>query len=153
GSNSAIAVTRGTFSGATFTWTTPVVVATTVNDFLDKEWVAADKTNGNVYLVWTRFLAAGGSRIEFSRSTDHGLTCSAPLLLTSTAVEGTQGSRVVVGPSHELQVIWYAYDNLTGNNTMRTRRSTNLGASFSSEVILPAGPSGIISNYGSGPPG
>src|SRR5207253_1081164 len=110
GSNSAIAVTRGTFSGATFTWITPVVVATTT-DFLDKEWVATDRANGNVYLVWTRFLAAGGSRIEFTRSTDHGVTWSAPLQLTSSAVEDVQGSRVVVGPSHELQVIWYSYDS------------------------------------------
>src|SRR4029078_1002313 len=52
--NSSIAVTRGTFSGSTFTWSAPVLVASTTSDFLDKEWLAVDRTNGTIYVTWTR---------------------------------------------------------------------------------------------------
>src|SRR6266545_2113872 len=40
---SAIAVTKGSFSGCSFSFGLPVMVSTTTTDFLDKDWVAADK--------------------------------------------------------------------------------------------------------------
>ena len=153
GTTSAVAVCHGTFSGGVIVWNLPVMPASTTTDFLDKPWIGADKVGGNVYMTWTHFLAAGGNFIEFSRSTTNGASWSAPVALTSNALESCQGSRVVVGPSGEVQVIYFVYDNATGNNYMRTRRSTNFGLTFGPEVTLPTGPSGIISNYGSGPAG
>lgn len=150
---SAIAVCKGNFSGGVIVWNNPVMVATTTTDFLDKEWIGADKVGGNVYCTWTHFISTGGNYIEFSSSTDNGATWSIPVALTSNAVESVQGSRVVVGPSGEVQVIYYVYDKTSGNNYMRARRSTTAGASWGPEVTLPTGPSGIISGYGSGPAG
>ena len=150
---SAIAVCHGTFSGGVIVWNMPVMVATTATDFLDKEWIGADKVGGNVYCTWTHFLAAGGNFIEFSRSIDNGTTWSPPLALTNPAVESVQGSRVVVGPSGEVQVIYFVFDRASSNNYMRARRSTDGGLTWGPEVTLPTGPSGIISGYGSGPAG
>lgn len=149
---SAIAVCRGAFS-PNLAWNMPVIAVSTLSDFLDKEWIAADKVGGNVYLTYTRFLAAGGNLIEFTRSTNNGATWSVPTPLTSPAVESVQGSRVVVGPSGEVQVIYFVYDQTSQNNYMRARRSTTAGTSWGPEITLPTGPSGIISNYGSGPAG
>jgi len=149
---SAIAVCRGAFS-PNLTWNMPVIVASSVADFLDKPWIAADKVGGNVYCTYTRFLAAGGNQIDFSRSINNGATWSAPTALTSPLVESVQGSRVAVGPSGEIQVIYFVYDQASSNNYMRARRSTNGGITWGPEITLPTGPSGIISNYGSGPAG
>ncbi len=154
GSLSGISVNRGNFSGASFSWNLPTLPVTpTATDFLDKEWIAADPVNGNVYLTYTRFLAAGGNQIEFTRSTNQGATWDPPTVLTSSAVENCTGSRVQVGPSGEIQVIYFVFDVASSNNYMRTRRSTTQGTSWGPEITLPTGPSGIISNYGSGPAG
>lgn len=149
-----ITVNHGKFTGASFAFDPPVVVAGPDNvNGLDKEWVGVDRVSGNVYVTYTRFLAAGGNQIEFVRSVDGGVTYSLPILLTSSAIENCQGSRVVVGPSGEIQVIYFVYDNATGNNYMRTRRSTDGGLTWGAEVTLPTGANGIFSNYGSGSPG
>ncbi len=151
---SGLAVNHGTFAGPVFTWGPPVqpVPATGV-DFLDKEWLTVDPVIGIVYLTYTRFLAAGGNQIEFTRSLDQGATWDPPTVLTSTLIESVQGSRVAVGPSGEVQVIYFVFDKASSSNFMRARRSTTQGLSWGAEVTLPTGPSGIISNYGSGPAG
>lgn len=153
GAASSVAVCRGTFSGGVCTFLNPVVVSSSTTDFLDKEWIAADKISGKIYLTYTRFLAAGGDEIDFQMSSDQGATWSAPLVLTNSADESVQGSQVVVGPGGFVQVMYYTYDLTTQFNYMRTRRSTDGGLTFGPIVTLPTGPSGVSSNYGSGPAG
>ena len=55
--------------------------------FNDKTAIEADRTggacDGNVYFSWSRFTGNGGVGIYFSRSTDHGVTFSSPMKLTS----------------------------------------------------------------------
>src|SRR6266545_4103400 len=150
---SAIAVCKGNFSGCSFSFGLPVMVASSTTDLLDKDWVAADKVSGNVYCSWTRLFAAGGNQIELSRSTDGGTTWSVPLAISDPAIEKCQGSRIAVGPSGEVQIIYFVYDIASKHNYMRTRRSATFGTSFGPEITLPTGPSGITSNVGSGPPG
>lgn len=79
------------------------------HDFEDKEYIAVDETggafDGNVYVSWTRFPAAGSSRIMFSRSTDGGATFSAPVQISDSTF-GYQGSVPAVGPDGELYVVW-----------------------------------------------
>jgi hypothetical protein len=152
GSTSAVAVTRGAFSGAVFSFGTPVIVASSATDYLDKEWLTVDPATGIVYVAWTRF-GGGGSQIEFTRSTTGGVSWDPIQVLTETAIERVQAARIVVGRDHEVQVVYLVFDRATSNNYMRARRSTTLGVTFDPEVTLPTGPSGILSNYGAGPPG
>lgn len=153
GSNSSIAAAAGAFGGSSFAWSAPVVVASAASGYFDSPSAAVDPETGQLYVAWTHVLGAGGGRIEWSTSTDHGATWSGPAMLTDAALETASCPRIAVGLSHEVQVIYLAYDLVGAVDVVRTRRSTDLGASFAAEVTLPAGPSGVILNQGSGPPG
>jgi hypothetical protein len=103
-----VAVARATFSGGSIVWNRPVVVrslplspVTTLPD-IDKPWIFADSTTGNLYLSYTRYTTTVDS-ILFSRSTDQGATWSPSITLSSAAAAGwVQGSRPVAGPDCEL---------------------------------------------------
>src|SRR5262249_32531378 len=146
GSTSAISVNHGQFTGPLFAWDPPTVPSSSATDFLDKEWVAADPVGGNVYLTYTRFLGSGGQQIEFSRSTDHGVSWSAPVPLTTAGVSATQGSRPIVGPSGEVYVIYYAFDYGLGNDYYRVRKSVDGGLNWGPESD--AGGQPIFGNFG-----
>ena len=83
--------------------------------FEDKPIIVADRTSssysGNLYVGWTEFTLAN-SRILFSRSTDGGVTWSAPVEISTHeglprddngSVEGFDG---VVAPDGTLYAIW-----------------------------------------------
>src|SRR5262249_10009450 len=66
----------------------------------DKEWIAVDNsssaTSGNAYAVWTHFTATS-DMILLSRSTNHGLTWSSAIQISSVSQNGAvQGSQVAV---------------------------------------------------------
>ncbi len=108
-------------------------------DFQDKEWLAVDNTAGagnhNVYLCWTRFLAAGGAEIRFTRSLDQGATFGPNLgTLIST---GGQGCFVVVGPDHAVYVFFYrgtGAGGQGGDNKLFMRKSTDQGVTWGADV-------------------
>lgn len=154
GDRSTVSVNRGRFLGDSLVWDPPVeVFISSLSDFYDKEWMACDPVDGTLYLACTLFTGGGGSSIVFSRSTDHGATWSSRRSLTSSNVEGVQGSRLVVGPDRELILMYFAYDYSRKLSFIRLRRSTDQGATFGLKITLPAGEDGVITNYGSGPPG
>ncbi|MGH7741162.1 MAG: T9SS type A sorting domain-containing protein [Candidatus Eiseniibacteriota bacterium] len=146
-----VATVKGTFSGSTFTWGSPLVIKTYTNStaLADKEWMAADSLNGNLYAVWTKFDALG-DHIMFSRSINGGTIWSAELEISSAADIGlVQGSRVAVGPAGEVYVVYWAIGATTNEDFMKIRKSTNAGVSFGAEVTLTS----EYSNFGTGAPG
>jgi len=88
----------------------------------DKEWIAVDWTNSpyrnNVYVAWTEFDSYGSSnpqdssRILFSRSTDGGLTWSAPVRISDKGGDcidednTVEGAVPAVGPNGEVYLAW-----------------------------------------------
>ena len=90
----------------------------------DKEWVVVDNFSGtgqgNVYFVSRDFGTAGG--VVFTKSTDGGVTWSAPV--TVTTASGNQGANIVVNADHSISVFWFQ----TGS--IQTRRSTDFGATL-----------------------
>jgi hypothetical protein len=147
---SAIGVVKGTFSGTTLTWGTPVIAREVdgVNKALDKQWLVADSLTGNLYLTYTLFTAFDDS-VEFQRSTDGGATWGPILQLSSNAAAGlVQGSRPAVGPDGEVYAVWYEIGTID-QDFMRIRRSTDQGVSFGAEQTA----AGFFSNFGSGAPG
>jgi hypothetical protein len=147
---SGIAVARGRFTAGTFNWENISVVRTVsqTTDFLDKEWIAADSTNGNLYLSYTHFTVTGDS-IVFQRSTDAGVTWGPMLTLNSPSTNGlVQGSRPAVGPNGEVYVEWYEIGPVDAD-FWRVAKSTNAGVSFGAPVQAGSG----YSNYGTGAPG
>ena len=100
--------------------------------FDDKEWVAVDPHNGNVYLVWVIFTAMVTARLMFSRSTDGGKSWSLPMAVSDTRQGelNLQGSAIVVDDASVVHVTWVDY----GTNHIRYARSTDKGQSFSTPV-------------------
>jgi hypothetical protein len=150
-----VGAVRATFPGGVFTWSTPVVIKSYTNSTAaaDKEWMAADSLNGNLYAVWTKF-DIGGDHIMFSRSTNGGTTWSAELEINSATDRGfVQGSRVAVGPAGEVYVVYWAIGQTgavpTSADFVRIRKSTNAGVSFGAEVTLTS----EYTNFGTGAPG
>ena len=149
-----IGVVKGTFIGGVLTWQTPEVAISGTNSSViyDKEWLAADSTSGNLYLVYSRFTVAGGTittnRIDFQRKV--GVAAfSAPTRLSSIGDDGlVQGARVAVGPAG---LVWTAWNviGLTDVDFMKVRRAPLGGTPFGTEVTAAS----QFTNYGTGAPG
>jgi hypothetical protein len=103
-------------------------------DFEDKEYIAVDSTggpfDGNVYVAWTRYPVAGNTHIFFSRSTDGGVTFSAPIAISELG--GVQGAAPAVGPRGEVYVAWQQ------GNTLRLDRSFDGGVTWGNDVFVSA---------------
>jgi hypothetical protein len=107
----------------------------------DKTNLAVDPATGNVYAAWSDFHGSGCNQILFSRSTDHGLTFSAPLKISS-GICGNQGPSIAIGPSGQVYVGWEA--NTGGTNGTAPHAvhgagfasSTNFGQTFSKARIV-----------------
>ena len=145
-----VAVARGHFQAGTFVWDANTVVASGPNSTngFDKQWIAADSSNGNVYVTWTLFTTTG-STIFFSRSTNNGATWSAPLQISGSWENGlVSGSRPAVGPNGEVYVVYSAIGPVDADS-IKVAKSTNGGVSFSPSVVGMT----VYDNYFDGAPG
>lgn len=152
-----IGVVKGTFVGGVLTWQTPRLAVSGSNSTViyDKEWISADSTTGNLYLVYARFTVSGGAitsnRIEFSRNTtDNLLPWTAPVQLSAVGDNGAvQGARVAVGPGPAAEV-WTAW-NVIGPSFdyMKVRKLTTGGTILNAEQTAAT----QYTNFGTGAPG
>ncbi len=97
----------------------------------------ATPTQQNVYIAWTKNISeAGGTdqRIVVSRSTDGGLTWTAPLVINDASISGTSSGNLfadpAVGPNGELYVGWDA------NGQILVDASTDGGLTFGTDVAV-----------------
>ncbi len=108
-------------------WSSPLNIS--VGNGVDKEWIAADQTNGpfknNVYIAY--YNISGGAGVGFHRSVDNGATWTqiSPNLGSGSA---NPGPDVAVDANGKVYVAW---DN-GGGTTIRT--SVDGGSTFSSPV-------------------
>ena len=148
--NNGVGLIRGHFAGGTFVWdaTTVASAGPSSTGSYDKEWVAADSSNGNIYVTFTLFVA-GGNSIQFVRSTDNGATWSAPLQISQSWENGrVQGSRPMVGPNGEVYVYYTAIGTVDADS-IKISRSTNAGVSFGPSYVAMT----EYTNYFTGAPG
>ena len=149
GSTNGVGIVRATFPGGVFTWDTPRVVVTynNVAAGADKQWIAADSSNGNLYVSWTKFDVSDS--VLISRSTNNGVSWSPPLTMNLAASAGlVQGSRVAVGPAGEVYCLWSEIGPVDAD-FYQIRKSINAGVSFTGEVLAAS----VFSNFGTGAPG
>jgi hypothetical protein len=138
GATYGVVVGKSTNKGVSFT-SFSAAIATTVG-LTDKEWIAADQTAGpysnNLYIGWRQFGSASGMR--FVRSTDFGVTWSAPQTFT-----GGQGAYVAVGANGNTQggSVYFAAMNGSVNIV---NRSTDGGVTFGAQNVAAAYPPGGI---------
>lgn len=115
----------------------------------DKEWVTIDRTNNNIYLLWTEFDSYGSdsasckTRILFTKSTDGAATWSTPVKVNS--VDGdcvdsdltVEGAVPAIGPSGEIYTAW------TGPNGLVFNKSIDQGSTWlDSEISIDTMPGG-----------
>ena len=125
-----------------------VILATNtfgLGSFNDKTGINVDQTggpaDGNVYAAWSDFHGTGCNEILFSRSTDHGVTFSPPLKISS-GLCGNQGPNIAIAPDGTVYVSWQA--NGGGSKGLGTQsangaafvRSPDGGRSFSMASLV-----------------
>lgn len=108
--------------------------------FNDKTALEADRTgaacDGNVYFSWSRFTGAGISNIYFSRSLDHGVTWSSPMLLTSNIANVQDPSIAVTGNGHVYVTFDMGATNSGQPDGVGVAKSTDCGATFAKPTVL-----------------
>jgi hypothetical protein len=136
GSPSGLALARGHFDDDAFVFDdNRLIAAGTGGDFLDKPWMAADSSSGNLYVTYTRFSTLFGDRIEMIRSVDDGASWDPPVVISPPASYGlVQGSRPAVGPNGEVHVVWYEAGAVQSHMWIRT--SLDRGQSFTPDVRI-----------------
>jgi hypothetical protein len=78
----------------------------------DKEWIAADPTDDNLYVIWTRFGPGGNNstHILMRYSSDHGASWSDPVQVDNGSDNFAQSATVTVAPNH---MVYAAYHSVT----------------------------------------
>jgi len=100
---------------------TAVQVANPSGDLLDKNhlWVDHNPSSpyaNNVYSAWTDF-ASANTDVMLARSTDGGLTWSAPVNVSQgLALDFNQGVNIQTGPNGEVYCAWVIYDSFPSDD-------------------------------------
>jgi hypothetical protein len=118
----------------------------------DKEWLAVDLSTPQyknfLYTSWTEFdnygssSSSDSSRILFSRSTDHGITWSAPKRLSDkggNCIDSdltVEGAVPAIGPNGEIYVAW------SGPLGIMLDKSTDAGVTWGADVFVSSQPGG-----------
>ena len=145
---------KGHFAGGSFVIDVNKQVGFNGNagNSLDKTWVAVDSTSGNVYAVWSNYIADGSEHIELQRL-DASLNALGPVQVINAEpanVADMSMSVVATGPNGLVYVSWLEIGSLPDHRSrIRIRRSDDCGATFGP----PATVAEIMENVYSGAPG
>jgi hypothetical protein len=92
---------------------------------------------GNVYAAWTLYPGAGQNQVLFSRSTDHGITFSRPIIL-SKSVPNAQGSTIAVASNGDVYVFWRQFAGVAAgvNDAIVFVKSTDGGGHFTDPATV-----------------
>ncbi|OFX60674.1 MAG: hypothetical protein A2046_05765 [Bacteroidetes bacterium GWA2_30_7] len=90
------------------------------NRLYPSPYIASDPNNGNVYVTWTAFGIDGnngkGSEIFFSRSSDNGISWTAPIVVNDDhTARHNYYSSIVVKKNSDIKISWYDRRNDTSN--------------------------------------
>ena len=110
----------------------------------DKEWMVCDLTKGNspykntLYITWTRYETS--QNIQLTKSTNNGVNWTPPVKAGTSGI--VTGSCPAIGPGGEVYVIWLDYE--TNDYKIYFNKSTDGGASFSTQRLITQGPKPIL---------
>jgi len=125
------------------------VIAATTADGQAATIRSAGKGSQNAYVVWTRFTGGYTNNLGFSRSTDNGVTWSAPInittdFLTVDQIPGNDRSHVfpamAVDQNNGAVYVVYETNNARDGADVTFQRSTDSGLTFSPRILLNARP-------------
>jgi len=125
------------------TWGNPIAVPNPGIDE-DKNWIAVDKTPTSpyvnyIYTAYTEFQSTGPNyrQLEFSRSTDGGVTYSAPINMSGTTGYLHQGVNLAVAPNGNVVAAFTHYPtSVLTSSHVTFAKSTDGGLTFTQQFIL-----------------
>lgn len=134
GRDSIVFVAKSSDGGQSYPQITVVARSFSAFTFHDKEWIAVDPTNDNVYVVWVRFNAGAVGEMVFSKSTNGGLTWSLPRIISNatTGEVQVQGAYPMVSVDGVIHITWVDFQT----HQLRYVRSTDDGTTFSDPVDI-----------------
>jgi hypothetical protein len=112
------------------TWSSGTFTGLNGTKIQDKQWSVVDRTNNIIYLTWTQFDeydtpdTTKKSSIQFSKSTDAGLTWSAAQKINEfdgdclDSDNTVEGATPAVGPNGEVYVTWAGPNGLVFNRSL-----------------------------------
>lgn len=107
--------------------------------FNDKTALEADRTggacDGHVYFSWSRF-TGNSSNIYFSRSTNHGVTWSQPMMLTSNVMNVQDPDIAVTGNGNVYVTFDQGATRSGQQDAVMMAKSTDCGATFSKPTLV-----------------
>jgi hypothetical protein len=124
-----IFVATSTDGGETFNQIAILATAfQTLVSFHDKEWMAVDMNNGNVYVAWVVFNVLYFANVLIARSTDGGNSFSTPQIISDYRVRdfNNQGTTIQVSPDGTVHVAWIDFTD----EAVKYTYSENQGQSF-----------------------
>ncbi len=137
-----IVVQKSTDGGQT--WNTGAGVGLNGSKDQDKEWLAADMTNSpykhNIYMCWTEFDEYGSyrvsdsTRILFSKSTDNGVSWSAPLKIGDSGGDCLDGNETVEGAVPAIGPEGQIYTSWSGPKGIMFDKSLDGGQTFGKDI-------------------
>ncbi len=74
----------------------------------DKDWMAVDPSNNNLYVIWTRFGPSGYDHIVMRYSQDQGATWSDLVQVDNGSDHAIQFATVTVAPDHRVYVAYHS---------------------------------------------
>lgn len=121
-----IAVYKSTDQG--LTWSNPKLIHASPGD--DKQWIAADKNNGNIYAVWD-----DGANMRFAKSINHGNTWKgrANEAVGSILATDSFSPEINVADNGNIYIVY-----VNGSN-IKFIRSTDGGQTFSAPAVIASG--------------
>jgi hypothetical protein len=102
------------------TWTMSEVVYSPADAFHDKEIIAVDPANGNVYVAWMRLNSSGANQLVYSYSTNGGSSWSAAKVI----IAGGQHPDLVVDKNGALFVA-YALTSTSTTGLLKVAKIAN----------------------------
>ncbi len=119
-------------------WTSVIVDAGSGSSLLDKNHLWIDNSpvspyEGNVHVAWTDFGGPNDAEIEFSYSSNDGLSYSTSQNISSAINAGShnQGVNLQTGPNGEVYAVWAVYDSWPSDeSTLGFAKSLNGGATW-----------------------
>lgn len=135
----------------------PVTASGPRNDFLDKEWLYANQTNGELYLTYTRFGSDGSTPLELVRSFDGGRTWTPPTVIVPNLDDTfNQGTQPAVTSTGRVVVTFFARTFANGgagpesDDHIDVAISDDDGVTFTTKKVQDVNPQGEPRGYNRG---